>query len=145
MTAISETDLSALTERHLEAHRRRDPAAIASCYHPEAVIVSPMSAPTRGRAAVESYYAALFAAFSDLEITVDATVVDPPHVVSFMTIRATHTDEFFGYPGTNKPMEVAVARLMTIEDGLIMHQRSVFDFTGLLVQVGVLRAKPGKP
>jgi len=35
--------------------------------------------------------------------------------------------------------------LMTIEDGLIMHQRSVFDFTGLLVQVGVLRAKPGKP
>jgi hypothetical protein len=64
---------------------------------------------------------------------------------SFETIRATHTHEFFGYPGTNKPLEVAIARLMTAEDGFITHQRSVFDFTRLLVQVGVLRARPGRP
>jgi predicted ester cyclase len=75
---------------------------------------------------------------------VEGTVVDPPHVASFETIRAIHASDFFGYPGTNKPIEVALARLVTAEDGLITHQRTVFDFTGLLVQVGVLRATPGK-
>jgi uncharacterized protein (TIGR02246 family) len=145
MTTMTGTDLRALMERHREAYRRRDPVAIALCYHPDGVVVSPVSAPARGRAAIESYYAALFTAFSNPEMTVDGTVVDPPHVASFETIRATHTSDFFGYPGTNKPIEVVIARLVTAEDGLITCQRTVFDFTGLLVQVGVLRAKPGKP
>jgi hypothetical protein len=31
------------------------------------------------------------------------------------------------------------------DDGLIEHERRIYDFTGLLVQIGVLRAKPAKP
>jgi hypothetical protein len=30
----------------------------------------------------------------------------------------------------------------TLKDGLITRQESVYDFTGWLVQVGVLKAKP---
>jgi hypothetical protein len=30
-----------------------------------------------------------------------------------------------------------------MENELIAHERRILDFTGLLVQVGVLRAKPG--
>jgi predicted ester cyclase len=142
---MTEPELHALTERHQEAWRRRDPVALASCHHPDAVIVSPMFATARGRAAIESSYAVLFATFPDLEITVDAMVMDPTHVASFETFRATHANEFFGHPGTNKPIEISLARLMTLENGFITHQRLVYDFTGLLVQIGVLRAKPGKP
>jgi hypothetical protein len=31
------------------------------------------------------------------------------------------------------------------EQGLVAHERRIYDFTGLLVQLGVLRAKPAKP
>ena len=32
--------------------------------------------------------------------------------------------------------------LFTLEDGLIVHERRVYDFTGMLVQIGLLKAKP---
>jgi hypothetical protein len=32
-----------------------------------------------------------------------------------------------------------------MEGELIAHETRIYDFTGLLVQVGVLRAKPAKP
>jgi hypothetical protein len=31
------------------------------------------------------------------------------------------------------------------DQGLIAHERRIYDFTGLLVRLGVLRAKPAKP
>jgi hypothetical protein len=34
---------------------------------------------------------------------------------------------------------------MKVESGLIIQQHVIYDYTGLLVQVGVLRAKPAKP
>jgi hypothetical protein len=32
---------------------------------------------------------------------------------------------------------------MDMAEGLIAHERRVYDFTGLLIQLGVLRSKPG--
>jgi hypothetical protein len=29
-----------------------------------------------------------------------------------------------------------------VADGLIVHERRIYDFTGMLVQIGVLKAKP---
>ena len=140
-----QSELQALTERLRNALQRRDSAALAACHHPEGVIISPLFATARGRAAIESSYAALFRTFPDAEFTVDATVVDPPNIASFETMRGTQMHEFLGHPPTNKRIEITLARLMKVEDGLIVQQKVVYDFTGLLVQVGVLRAKPAKP
>ena len=142
---MMEPAVHTLAERHRDAWQRRDPVALAACHHPDGVIVGPLFATQRGRAAIEASYAALFTAFPDLTLTVDATVVDLPYVANFETLRGSHRSEFLGYPGTNKRIEITLARLMTVENGLITHQRVVYDFTGLLVQLGVLRAKPGKP
>jgi len=32
--------------------------------------------------------------------------------------------------------------LVDIKDGKIQHERRVYDFTGLMIQLGVLKAKP---
>jgi hypothetical protein len=32
---------------------------------------------------------------------------------------------------------------MEMRDGLIADERRIYDFTGLLIQLGVLRSKPG--
>ena len=64
----------------------------------------------------------------------------------FKNLNATHRTDFFGLRGTDRRMEFRVARLININyDGLIEHERRIYDFTGLLVQIGVLRAKPAKP
>jgi len=142
---MTHPELQALTERHRNAWQRRDPAALAACHHPDGVIISPLFATARGRAAIEASYAALFTTFPDLELTVDATVVDSPHVANFETLRGTHMHEFLGHVPTHRRIEISLARLMKVESGLIIQQQVIYDFTGLLVQVGVLRAKPAKP
>jgi hypothetical protein len=46
-------------------------------------------------------------------------------------------------PGTNRRIEFRHSRLFRVDDdGLFAHERRIYDFTGLLVKVGVLRAKP---
>ena len=65
----------------------------------------------------------------------------------FTTVNATHVNEFFGLPGTNRHIEFRqrVAAGDGRATGLIANERRIYDFTGLLVQIGVLRARPAKP
>ena len=57
-------------------------------------------------------------------------------------MAGTHAGDFFGLAPTGRHVEVELALLMTLVDGLVAEERRVYDFTGLLVQVGVLKAKP---
>jgi steroid delta-isomerase-like uncharacterized protein len=138
--------LQGLAERYVETWKRRDPASIAQFHASDAVGESPMYATLNGRKAIEDAFRAFFTSFPDATLEVDAILVDPPRVAIFTTVNATHVNEFFGMPGTNRHIEFRNARLLKMNDhGLIAHERRIYDFTGLLVQLGVLRAKPAKP
>ena len=56
-----------------------------------------------------------------------------------------HVNEFMGLPGTNRHMEFRNSRLIRTDGEKIAYERRIYDFTGVLVQLGVLRAKPAKP
>ena len=143
---MTRAELQVLAERYLETWRRRDPAAIAAFHAIDGVAESPIYATLRGRKAVEDASRAFFTSFPDATLDADEIVVDPPHVAAFTTVNATHVNDFFGMPGTNRRIEFRNARLMRWDEhGLIVHERRIYDFTGLLVQLGVLRAKPAKP
>jgi predicted ester cyclase len=142
---MTRAELEAFVNRHHASMARQDPVALAADHAAEGVIVSPMFATVRGRAAIEGSYRALFTSFPDWEITPDAIVVDPPRVAVLGTAHATHVNDFFGHPGTNRKIEIPLVRYMTFENGGIMEERRIYDFTGLLVQIGVLRAKPARP
>jgi len=138
--------LQGLAERYVETWKRRDPASIAQFHASDAVGESPMYATLNGRKAIEDAFRAFFTSFPDATLEVDAILVDPPRVAIFTTVNATHVNEFFGMPGTNRHIEFRMARLLEMNDhGLIARERRIYDFTGLLVQLGVLRAKPAKP
>jgi predicted ester cyclase len=47
-----------------------------------------------------------------------------------------------GLPPTGKKFTMPMVFLFTIRDGRIQHERRVYDFTGLMIQLGVLKAKP---
>jgi predicted ester cyclase len=142
---LARVELQAALDRLREAVNRRDPVAIAACHTPNGIIESPMFATVRGRKAIEEAQRAFFTSFPDAATTVDATLIDPPHVGVFLTMHATHVNDFFGLPGTGRRIEVRMARLMRMEGDLVAHETRIYDFTGMLVQVGVLRAKPAKP
>ena len=143
--ALTRAELQSAVDRLQEAFNRRDPTAIAECHTLDGVIESPMFATLRGRKAIEEAQRAFFTSFPDVAATIDATLIDPPHIAVFVTMHATHVNEFFGLPGTGRHIEVRVARLLRMDGDLVAHEARIYDFTGLLVQVGVLRAKPAKP
>lgn len=143
---MTREELLAIGQRYVETWKRRDPAAIAQYHAPDGVAESPMYATLRGRKAIGDASRAFFTSFPDATLQIDAILVDPPRIAIFTTVNATHVNEFFGMPGTNRHIEFRNARLLDVDDqGLIAHERRIYDFTGLLVQIGVLRAKPGRP
>ena len=143
---MTRDELQGIAERYVEVWRRRDPAAIAQYHTLDGVAESPIYATLRGRQAIQDASRAFFTSFPDATLEVEAIVVDAPRIAIFTTVNATHVNEFFGMPGTNRHIEFRNARLLETDGhGLIAHERRIYDFTGLLVQLGVLRAKPAKP
>ena len=143
---MTRDELQGIAERYVDAWRRRDPAAVAQFHAIDGVAESPIYATLRGRQAILEASRAFFTSFPDATLVTDAIIVDAPRIAIFTTVNATHRNEFFGMPGTNRRIEFRNARLMEMnEEGLIASDRRIYDFTGLLVQVGILRAKPAKP
>ena len=69
-------------------------------------------------------------------------LIDGNRAALVFTISGTHRGDFFGLHASGRHLEATCAFVYTLSDGLIVQERRVLDFTGVLVQVGVLRAKP---
>jgi len=138
-------ELQVIADRFVAALKQRDTAALAELYAPHGVAESPMYATRVGRQSIEDAHRSFLTSFPDFTVDVSTVLVDPPQIAFFATINATHVNEFFGLPGTNRHIEFRIAWLCTIEHGLIARDQRVYDFTGILLQVGLLRAKPAKP
>jgi predicted ester cyclase len=142
---MTRAEVDRFVARHLASFERRDPAALAADHALQGSVQSPIFAALHGRAAIEESYRALFRAFPDWSMRPTLTLIDPPRAALFVAITATQMNEFFGLPGTQRRVEFECVLCYTFEDGLIVDERRIYDFTGVLVQVGVLRAKPAKP
>lgn len=146
MPELTRDDLQAIVERHLDTWQRHDVGALAGFHSANGVVESPMYGTRRGRTEIEEAYRAFFKSFPDARMDCEAILIDPPKVAIFITLGCTHSDEFFGLHGTNKHIDIRSARFMQFDAaGSIVHERRIYDFTGVLLQLGVLRAKPAKP
>jgi steroid delta-isomerase-like uncharacterized protein len=125
-----------------DAWRRRDAAALAPGYAPDAVVSSPMFPRAEGRAAVESSFTSLFRTFPDWDITFEEPCIDGNRAMQACRVRATQRGDFMGLPPTGRRMEFECVLIFELADGLITRERRVYDFTGVLIQLGVLRGKP---
>jgi steroid delta-isomerase-like uncharacterized protein len=124
--------------------RRRDSAGLAKAHADDGVVESPIFGTVRGRAAIENSYAGLFRAFPDSTIDSQALIIDGDHVVQLFKWHATHANEMFGLPATGRQFTIHGALVYLFGNGHIQHERRIYDFTGLLVQIGVLRPRPAK-
>lgn len=135
-------DIQALLGQRTEAWKRRDPAALAAGYAEDAVVTSPMFPRAEGRAAIELSFASLFRVFPDWEMAFEEACVTGNRAMQPARVRGTQKGDFMGIPGSGRRVEFDCVLILDFEDGLITRDRRIYDFTGMLIQLGVLRGKP---
>jgi uncharacterized protein (TIGR02246 family) len=139
---MTRDEIFALFGRREAAWRAHDAASLAADHHPDGVVVSPTGGVLEGREAIEHIYRVWLTAFPDLIFLHEDVIVDDDRVAALCRVAGTHGGEFFGVAPTGRRLEIPAVFVYRFEHGLIMHERRILDFTGVLVQVGVLRAKP---
>jgi predicted ester cyclase len=58
------------------------------------------------------------------------------------TVEGTHMQELLGLSPTGKRFQMSVAFIYELNDHKIVREQRIYDFTGMLVQIGVLKARP---
>jgi len=140
---MTRDEIAAIFDRRREAYEKRDAAALAAGYSVDCVIESPSGGTHHGRAAAQRVLQAVFDA---LEVTLhqQSVIIDGDAVAQVVTIEGKDVGEFLGLSPTGKPFRVPGVFLYELKDGEIVRERRIYDFAGLLLQTGLLRARPGR-
>ena len=138
---MTRDEISALFARRQEAYEDLDAAALAADYSDDATIESPVTG-LHGKADAERNLKVVFDAFLDLKMTFDPPIIDGPQVALYATAAGTNMGGFMGLPPSGRPFKLATAFFYEVKDGKIIREQRVYDFTGLLVRIGLLKAKP---
>jgi steroid delta-isomerase-like uncharacterized protein len=142
---MTSEEIRAFLDRFSGAWESQNVRALGACYADDCTVVSPIFGTLHGRAAVEKSYGDLVKVFGIQKVRVDDVVIgneDPPRAVVVWNVQSTHIGEMFGMPASGKKIERTIAYILTLKDGLIVRETRIYDFTSMLMQLGVLRAKP---
>jgi steroid delta-isomerase-like uncharacterized protein len=140
---MTRDEIVAMFARRQQALERLDARALAADYTDDGVVESPFAGGTAtGRTAIAGIYEAYFRTFSDLKVMPEDMLIDGDRVVLVQRISGTETGGFMGMPPSGRSMSFRAVVLYELQDGLIARERRVYDFTGVLLQVGAPKAKP---
>jgi steroid delta-isomerase-like uncharacterized protein len=141
--SATRAEILALFKQRQEALDSLDAAGLAMQYTEDCTVESPVGGVHQGRGNVEKVYRAFFEAFLDLETEPTQLLIDGQHVAEVLRVEGTSIGEFMRLPASGKRFQFTAVCVFDLRGCLIAHERRIYDFTGLLVQVGVLKAKPG--
>jgi steroid delta-isomerase-like uncharacterized protein len=140
---MSRDEIAALVARRQLAWDAGDAHALTQDHSEDCVVDSPLGGgPTKGREAIERLYTTYFRAFTDLKLEGGDLLIDGQRAALLATVSGTDHGGFMGMAPTRRAVRISVVFIYEFEKGQIVRERRVYDFTGLLVQVGVLKAKP---
>lgn len=140
---MTRPEISDLIGRVQDAWNRRDVSALANFHAEDCVVESPVAGgEARGRDAIARSYQAFFHAFPDLAMQYDEPLIDGDRVVLIARISGTDRGGFMGLQPTGRYVDFPCVLLFDLANGLIARERRIYDFTGLAVQVGAIKAKP---
>ena len=122
--------------------RARNADALAAGHTVSGLVVSPMFGALNGRDEIADAYRKLFVTFPDWMFKIEELFIDGDRVAVHFVANATHVGEFMGMPGTNRHGRIEGVMLATMTGGRIAKERRLYDFSALLIQIGVLRSKP---
>ena len=129
-----------------EEWNARDADALARRHTPDGTVISPIFRTVQGIDEILGSYRSLFTTFPDWHYIGEEPLVDGDgdRLAQEFVVHATHSTEFMGLPGSGRKFDIQGVRMFEMKDGLIAYERRYYDFTGLLIQLGVLRGKPAR-
>jgi steroid delta-isomerase-like uncharacterized protein len=139
---MTREEIATMFARREEAFNERDSASLAADYADDAVIESPTVGIHQGPDAARQAYDAIFHAFADNVRRTEALVIDGDHVAQVLTIEGTNLGGLMGLPPSGKHFRMPAVFLYDLRGDRIVRERRIYDFTGMLVQIGVLKARP---
>ena len=139
---MTREDITTLFARYHDAMARHDAAGVAAYYADDAILESPWAGTVTGREPIEDVHRAWFAAFPDAIFDSRELVIDGDRVAWLMHVAGTDRGGFMGLPPTGKPFQFPVVLLCTLNNGQIARDRRIYDFSGHLIQIGILKARP---
>jgi steroid delta-isomerase-like uncharacterized protein len=139
---MSRDEIVALIKRREEAWTARDSGALVATHAEDGTVVSPFGGVQEGRDEIARIYKLWFTSFPDIVFHQDDVLIDGDRAVLVGRMSATHAGDFFGLAPSGRHFEAQIAFVLKFADGAVQEERRIYDFTGLLVQVGVLKAKP---
>lgn len=139
---MTREEIAALVASVERAFNMHDVATISAPYAADCVVESRMAGTVHGPAAVAQVWLAWFAAFPDVAAVTEDLLIEDDRAVWLVRMSGTDTGGFMGLPATGKPFIVPVVLMYTLKDGQVVREKRIYDFTGMLIQIGVLKAKP---
>jgi steroid delta-isomerase-like uncharacterized protein len=139
---MTREDIVRFFDARLLDWRARNPERLASGHAEDGTVVSPMFGALHGRVEIAEAYRRLFTTFPDWFYKSEELIIDGTRVAQHFVANATHVGDFMGLPGTNRHGRLEGVALFTMKDGLILHEQRQYDYSALLIQIGVLRSKP---
>ena len=140
-SGMARDEIVAFFKRRQEAYDDLDAATLAADYADDAVIISPSSG-THSKRDAEKSLRLIFTAFLDITMSADDVIIDGDKVVTVHSVEGTHMQDFLGMPPTGKRFQMSVALIHHLKDRKIVREQRIYDFTGMLVQIGLLKARP---
>jgi predicted ester cyclase len=140
---MTREEVEALFARRLAAYDRLDAGSLAADYSEDCVVESPYAGrPLVGRVDNEESLRSFFESFPDVKLENQAILIDGEQVAQVFMSQGTDTGGIMALKPTGKAFRMLCVFLYTLRDRQIVRERRIYDFTGLLVQVGVLKVKP---
>ena len=139
---MTREEIVALFDRREAAYDDLDSVALAADYTDDCRVESPIAGMHEGRAAIEEVLRGVFQAFPDMKVRTDRLVIDGDHVAQLVDIEGTDLGRFLGIDATGRSFRTAATFFFDFRGRRIVRERRIYDFTGVLIQIGVLKAKP---
>jgi steroid delta-isomerase-like uncharacterized protein len=141
---MSIADHKALTLRIFDSFNHHDARATAELFAPDAVLHDvAVARPALGRAQIAEVYRRHLVAIPDTQVRVERLVAEDDMVVAEWTLRGTHQGRLLGIPASGRTVTITGVSLIRFRDSVPAADTRVWDFAGLLRQIGLLPSRHG--
>ena len=86
----------------------------------------------------QQLFAQMFAAFPDMQVTIEHQVAEGDLVMTHKNFAGTHRGSFMGVPPTGKQISFAVIDILRVEEGKIVAHWAIQDRLALMQQLGLV-------
>jgi predicted ester cyclase len=125
-----------LAEAYLAMLNQHDPNAVDRFVAVDYVNHNPLV--PDGREANRAFWAGFFAAFPDLQATMEDLVVAGDRVVGRFVYHGTHTGPLFGIAPTGRPIEMRSIDIWRVREGEFVEHWDELNTLELMQQLGVI-------